>query len=224
MLTRADAIAAGLAKVPHLAMLPDLALKVIRVADDPQSTASDMTAVITHSPALCARILRVVNSAFYGLPGQVSSIDRAIALMGLLSVKNVAIAASLNRAFEGRPLSATFGPKDLWLHSIGVAATARMVTVAMKSSLADEAFLAGLMHDIGVMVELQVDRAKLAGILKTLEDDDSADMLKAEEQSFSANHQDFGNGLTERWNLPASLTTSTGWHHRPFEVVGPIAS
>ena len=174
-----------------------------------------MSEAISRSPELCTRVLKVVNSAFYGLPGQVSSVPRAVGLVGLVGIRNVAIAASLTRVFQGRPLSVKFSPRDLWTHSLAVGATARLVATATMTPLADEALLAGLIHDIGLMVELQYDRGKLASVLAQLEEDDTLDVLAAEDRCFGATHQDFGAGLSRHWNLPPSLTLVTGAHHCP---------
>ncbi len=122
-----------------------------------------MSEAISRSPELCTRVLKVVNSAFYGLPGQVSSVPRAVGLVGLVGIRNVAIAASLTRVFQGRPLSVKFSPRNLWTHSLAVGATARLVATATMTPLADEALLAGLIHDIGLMVELQY-RPRQAGL------------------------------------------------------------
>lgn len=215
---RAQAVSAAIAKVPHLAMLPEVAVRVVKLANDPDSTVDVMAETISRSPELSTRILKVVNSAFYGLPRQVSSVHRAVSLIGLESAKNVAIAASLTRVFQGPPVSAKFSPRDLWVHSMAVAAAARLIATTTKTQLADEAFLAGLIHDIGLMLELQYDRNKLRSVLARLETDDTGDLLAVEEQHFEANHQDFGGGLAERWQLPPTLSCSTGWHHVPLQA------
>ncbi len=199
-------------------MLPEIALQIIKTADDPDASVDDMAAVIVRAPELSTRLLKVVNSAFYGLPQRVTSVDRAVAMMGFSSVKNVAIATSLTRVFQGQPLSATFSPKDLWTHSIAVATASRMVAVATRWHAPDEAFLAGLIHDIGLMVELQFDRSGLATVLARLEADATLDLLAAERQVFGATHEDFGAGLSEHWRLPLTLSRVVGWHHRPLEL------
>jgi HD-like signal output (HDOD) protein len=215
---RAAVVTAALSKLPHLAMLPDTAVRVIQLANDPRVTTARMAAAIGTAPELCVRVLRIVNSAFYGFPGEVRSIERAITLMGLEAVKNVAIAASLTRVFHGRPLSPHFAPLDLWNHSIRVGAAARLVARAAAPRLQEEAFAAGLLHDIGFMVELQFDRQKLAAVLARLQADRSADPLDVEDAIFGATHQDFGEALVRHWKLPDTLAAVTGWHHRPSEL------
>jgi HD-like signal output (HDOD) protein len=215
--TRATAVSAAITKVRHLATLPEIATKIIKVADDPDAGVQAMSDVITRAPELCTRILKVVNSAFYGVPGHVSSVQRAIALIGLRSVKNVAIAASLTKTFQG-PRVSNFSPRDLWAHGLSVAAATRMIAAAAKSPLVEEAFLAGLLHDVGLMVELQYDRQAFISVLNRLDADAEADVLLAEEEAFHATHQDFGAAVAERWKLPRSLALVAGWHHRPLDL------
>jgi len=87
--------------VSHIATLPEITVKIMELVEDPNSTAHDLHLVISNDPALSARVLKVVNSAFYALPGQIGSINRAIVLLGLNAVKNIAIAASLAKLFRG---------------------------------------------------------------------------------------------------------------------------
>lgn len=209
-------VTATLARVTNLATLPEIAVKVLRLARDPNVTMSRLAEVISTAPELSARILRIVNSAFYGFPGEIRSIERATTLMGLESVRNVTIAASLMRVFQGRPLGRTFAPKDIWTHSLAVAAATRLLAVTKRLTAADEAFLAGLLHDIGLMVELQVHRLKLATMLTHIEGGDDRHILDLEEATFGATHQDFGASLLESWGLPETFAIVAGCHHSPY--------
>ena len=95
-------VEAAIRNISHIATLPEITLRIIELVEDASSTAQDLHKVIQNDPALCSRILKVVNSAFYGLPRQIGSINRAIVLLGLNAVKNIAIAASLTKLFRGR--------------------------------------------------------------------------------------------------------------------------
>src|SRR6185437_5911280 len=143
-------------KTSTIATLPEVTAKIITTVEDPRSTASKLHQIIAHDPALVTRILKVVNSAFYGLPGQIGSVERAIVLLGLNAIKNIAVAASLGQLFRGVKLTDNFTAKDLWTHCIAVGVTARELARQMKVPIADEAFLAGLIHDTGILVGLQV--------------------------------------------------------------------
>src|SRR5215467_13088234 len=148
-------------KVSSIATLPEVTVRIIKTVEDPRSSAAQLHSIIAHDPALVTRILKVVNSSFYGLPGQIASIERAIVLLGLNAVKNIAVAASLGQLFRGIKLCEGFTAKDLWTHCVSVATTARYLSREMKLPISDEAFLAGMIHDIGILVALQVWPAKL---------------------------------------------------------------
>src|SRR6476646_12157429 len=138
-------------KVSSIATLPEITNQIIKTVENPNSSAAQLHKIVSHDPALVTRILKVVNSAFYGLPGQIGSIERAIVLLGLNGVKNIAVAASLGQLFRGVKLCDKFTAKDLWRHCIAVAVTAREIAREMKVQIADEAFLAGMIHDIGLL-------------------------------------------------------------------------
>jgi putative nucleotidyltransferase with HDIG domain len=204
-------------EVSHIATLPEITIKIIELVEDPDSTAGDLHKIIANDPALCARVLKVVNSAFYGLPGQIGSINRAIVLLGLNAVKNIAIAASLAKLFRGGRLCPQFSARDLWTHSIAVAATVKLLSDTLKLGLADEAFLAGLMHDIGIMVEMQAFRSKLGEVFDYA-DQHKCGFMVAEQQVIGATHEDLGKALCEKWKFPRSFAFVTGHHHNPMAI------
>jgi HD-like signal output (HDOD) protein len=220
--SREQAVASAIREISHIATLPEITLRIIELVESPTSTAQDLNKVISNDPALCSRILKVVNSAFYGLPGQIGSINRAIVLLGLNAVKNIAIAASLAKLFRGGSLTPEFSAKDLWSHSIATATAAKMIADHLKHSFVDEAFLAGLIHDLGIIVEIQSDRHKIIDVLGRVkpgpDGTPAADMLEVEAEVFGASHQDFGMGLCEKWKFPKNFSLVCGYHHRPMEL------
>jgi HD-like signal output (HDOD) protein len=208
--------------ISHIATLPEITLSIIELVENPKSTSQDLNKVISNDPALCSRILKVVNSAFYGLPRQIGSIDRAISLLGLNAVKNLAIAASLAKLFKGGSLCNRFDAKDLWTHSVATATACRLIATTLKVNFADEAFLAGLIHDIGIMVELQADREKLAAVFNKLEVDTdgncTSDFIAIERAVFGCDHCLFGATLCESWKFPKSFVFACGHHHDPKQL------
>jgi putative nucleotidyltransferase with HDIG domain len=219
---REQIVANAIREISHIATLPEITVKVVELVEDPKSTAQDLHKVISSDPALCSRILKVVNSSFYGLPGQIGSINRAIVMLGLNAVKNIAIAASLAKLFRGGDLTPNFSARVLWTHSVATAAAAKVLCDKLGFAFSDEAFLSGLMHDIGLMVEMQFDRNRLVEVLQRVgaskDGVPSADMLAIEEEVFGATHQHFGAGLCEKWKFPKSFTYVTGHHHKPLEL------
>ena len=211
-------ILATIQEISHIATLPEVTLKIIKIVEDPESSAQDLNNVISHDPALGARILKVVNSAFYGLPGQIGSINRAIVLLGLNAVKNIAIAASLAKLFRGGQISPNFNARDLWQHSIATATCTQLLSREIGLGLPDEAFLAGLIHDIGIMVEMQARRTKLIEAIDKSVADPTQNFRDLETQIIGASHEQFGAALCRHWKFPASFGFVTGHHHRPLSL------
>jgi putative nucleotidyltransferase with HDIG domain len=220
--TQPAVVEAAIKGISHIATLPEITLRIIKLVEDPSSTAQDLNKLISNDPALCSRILKVVNSAFYGLPRQIGSINRAIVLLGLNAVKNIAIAASLAKLFRGGELCAKFSAKDLWIHSIATATAGKLICDELKLGMPDEAFLAGLIHDIGIMVEMQSSRDKLVQTITSISfGPDGApeqDMRELERSIIGADHEAFGAALCEMWKFPKSFGNVAGHHHDPAQV------
>ncbi len=208
----------AVASVGDIATLPEVTIKIIEIVEDPKSNARDLHEVIKNDPALSVKVLKVVNSAFYGLPGQVASVDRAIILLGLSAVKNIAIAASIARLFKGKRISEQFSAADLWRHSLAVAVAARSIgKCAPHPGLPDELFLAGLIHDIGTLVERQVFPELFTEVINRCAETE-LDFLETEREIVGADHQAFGVGLTTKWKFPRHLRAAVGFHHNPEAV------
>ncbi|HEV8606503.1 MAG TPA: HDOD domain-containing protein [Tepidisphaeraceae bacterium] len=204
-------------KVSSIATLPEITAKIIATVEDPKSTPATLHKIVSHDPALVTRILKVVNSAFYGLPGQIASIERAIVLLGLNAIKNIAVAASLGQLFRGVKLCEGFTAKDLWTHCIAVGITARYIAKQMKVPLADEAFLAGMIHDVGLLVSLQVMPEKLRNVCESAKAPASV-FCDLEREQMGMDHQQLGAALCEQWKFPRSCQRVAGYHHRPFTL------
>lgn len=210
-------VEAALAKVGEIATLPEVTVKIIQIVENPRSTARDLHDVIRIDPALSTRLLKVVNSAFYGLPGQIASVDRAIVLLGLSAVKNIAIAASMTHLFNCGGAIEGFSGVEVWRHSIGVAVAARLITAAQGRPSVEESFLAGLIHDLGLLVERQVYPKEMAQIIAQ-QKAQSDNFTLLEQAVIGADHPAFGMGLAAKWRFPRTLCTTIGYHHRPMDL------
>ena len=207
-------VSAAIKKVTAIATLPEVTTRIISTVEDPKSTAGQLHKIIAHDPALVTRILKIVNSAFYGLPGQIGSVERAIVLLGLNAVKNLAVAASLGQLFRGVKLCEGFTAKDLWEHCISVAITSREIAKQMKQPIGDEAFLAGLIHDVGILVALHVHPEKLQQVCAIVQKD-GGDFCAVERRICGVDHQQLGLGLTEAWKFTQACQQAAGHHHQP---------
>ncbi len=201
-----------------LATLPTVTLRIMRLADDPTATGDALDKLLASDPTLGARVLRVVNSAFYGLPGTVNTTGAAIVRLGFAAIRNIAIAASLTRMFRGGRLHQSFDARDLWLHSVAVAEGARLLALQTRKGSAEEAMLAGLLHDIGVVVAMQTLRPQFEQLLLALESDPGLEFASAELLHLGTTHEALGAALSSSWGFPQSLAHVAAHHHAPMAL------
>ncbi len=204
----------AMTRVTEISSLPEVTTRIVEVVEDPKSTAQGMHEIVKNDPALAAKILKVVNSAFYGLPSQIASLDRAIVMLGLSAVKNIALAASLARLFRPGAISERFAARDLWTHCISVGVGARLLVGAAGSGRAEEAFVAGLVHDMGLLVEYQLFSDKLKAVAERCEVEPQ-DFCAVEREIIGADHQAFGAALAAKWKFPPGLRCAISHHHYP---------
>ncbi len=216
-------LAEMMAGVSEISSLPEITTKIVEVVEDPDATAHDMHDVVRTDPALAAKVLKVVNSAFYGLPSQIASLDRAILMLGLSAVKNIALAASLSRMFSASTVSGQQAARDLWRHSVAVAVCGKMLGERGKAAAADEAFVGGLVHDLGLISVQQLFPEQLKQVMDRCRDQ-VQDFCAVEVEVIGADHQVFGNALAVKWKFPASLRHAIAYHHDPHNLSGKDAA
>jgi putative nucleotidyltransferase with HDIG domain len=205
-------------RLGQLATLPTVTLQIMRLADDPHATGDSLDRLLTADPTLGARVLRVVNSAFYGLPGTVGTTGAAIVRLGFAAIRNIAIAASLTRMFRGGRLTSTFDAKDVWRHSVAVAEAARLLARRSRRGSADEALLAGLLHDIGIVVAMQACRPAFERLLHALDVDPTRAYAETERTELGTTHALLGAELARKWGFPAALASVAAHHHDPMPL------
>ncbi len=218
--TKADTdklVASAIADLGEIATLPEVTVRIIKIVENPKSTARDLHDVIKNDPALSARLLKVVNSAFYGLPGQIGSVDRAIVLLGLSAVKNISIAASMTHLFNAGHTIEGFSATEVWRHSVAVGVACRLLSAAQGKPNVEESFLTGLIHDLGLLVERQVFAKKIAEVIARHRAE-GGNFCQIEEEVIGADHQAFGMALASKWRFPTQLCTAIGYHHKPMDL------
>lgn len=211
-------VEASFHKIKNIATLPAVAHQIMNLVAAPESTTEDLRKVIVNDPALSACILKVVNSSYYGFPQQIGSIDRAIVRLGLNAIKNIAIATSLNKVFKSNRIGTDFDPCDLWRHSVAVAICARELSAKSKLGDPDEVFLAGLIHDIGIMVEMQANHQEFVEIIGIVSHEQDTTFRQAEEQVLGATHELFGAFICREWKFPPQFEHVARYHHHPMQL------
>ena len=163
--------------------------------------------IVMYDQSLTIKILALVNSAYYGFSQQISSISIALSLLGMVKVKNIIVAVAM------KPMMSNQGDKELWKHSIRVAAGCEYLAELTKIMDADEAFIAGFIHDVGKIV-LHTTNPKLYNrVISAV--NDGADILDSERKYFDSDHVKTGSLLAKRWQLPILLANIISYHHNP---------
>ena len=197
--------------------LPTLPLVYKRVSDllrNPYTSASDVAAVVSEDQVITTKLLRLVNSAHYGFPEKVETINRAVSLVGMQAVKDLVLATTVMDLFHDHQLE-NWTTAEFWRHSLGVGVT----TSALAKTLgygeeAEEYFVAGLIHDIGKIVWMEHFHVELYEVL-ALAHEKRITMFEAEQKVMNFTHARAGRMLAKRWGLPDRLVETIAWHHDP---------
>jgi len=198
-----------------LPTLPAVAVRVIELTSDEDVSLDELAATIQHDQALATKVLRTVNSSFFGLRQRCTTIDRALVMLGLGPVKSLALGFSLVSALgEGHDERAQFDFVAYWRRGLYTAVSAKCIAEAAKVDRADEAFLGGLLQDIGMIAMHQGLGLTYLRVLGEAKGDHRA-LVKCELEHLDVQHPDVGAMLAERWNLPEELVLPVKYHERP---------
>jgi putative nucleotidyltransferase with HDIG domain len=206
------------ARTGDLPTMPITSVKALRMTNDPNTSAGELQRVIIQDQALTARVLRIVNSALYCLSREVSTISHAVALLGMETIRSIILAATVQNVLRsGFAHSRDLGSKLLTEHSWGAALAARILAQKTRYGNAEEAFLAGLMHDLGKPVLMTNIPDRYNPILNDVYRG-TATFHQAEMQAFGFSHQHVGAILAEKWKFPPQLAEAIGYHHTPMSA------
>jgi HD-like signal output (HDOD) protein len=192
------------------------AQRLLALLCDPGVSATQVGEVLAREPGLALRVLRVANSAFYGASRHVTTIERAFSLLGLDAVRGIAAAACLDRTVRRHGESAPINLDELVCHSLATAVAAEALARINHQALAADAFIAGLLHNLGVTLQLQVDPGGFRQLLDALHAAPQRELTELEAQRVLVGHEHCVAVLFEAWQLPAALIEATRHHHDPL--------
>jgi HD-like signal output (HDOD) protein len=195
---------------------PDTYMRLNALIQDPDSAIDDISAVINTDPALATRLLRIVNSPFYGFPSQINTISRAITIIGTRELTHLVLATSVINAFRGIPPS-LINMDEFWRHSFATAITARLLAEECGQRATERFFIAGLLHNIGSLVLYQ-SMPELAGEAIRSAEFGHEVLFEAERRVIGFAHTDVGYALARAWHLPHSLQEVARYHHQPSKA------
>lgn len=193
--------------VKDIHAMPSVIVKALNVMKKPTASMKELGDIVMYDQSLTIKMLALVNSAYYGFSQQISSISIALSLLGMVKVKNIIVAVAM------KPMMSNQGDKELWKHSMRVAAGCEYLANLTKIMDADEAFITGFVHDVGKIVLHMSNDKMYAKVVKAV--DDGADIIDAERKYFDSDHIKTGALLAKRWQLPILLANTISYHHTP---------
>jgi HD-like signal output (HDOD) protein len=204
----------------QLSSFPDIYYQIIKVMNDTKSSASHLAEVVGNDPGLSAILLKMINSAFYGLPAKVSSIVRAIALIGGNELSTLAMGISVIRYFKDIPPEMV-DMKKFWMHSVAVGVFARLLVHHKVGLSEEELFIGGLLHDIGRLVIFRAYPHSAAYAMQ-LAEKRRIPLFEAERKVLGYDHAAVAGLLLEKWNFPKTLQQMIKYHHLPLVSQRPL--
>jgi HD-like signal output (HDOD) protein len=208
-----QAIDAFLARHPTVQALPENTSRVLRLTSDPDCNLKELLKLISQDTALAAAIMRAINSAHYAMPTKITRLDQAVTLMGLRTVKEISLSACMSNLCKPVKLGRYDG-RALWDHTIAVAIMARELAVHSHLLDPEEAFLAGLLHDIALLLSMQSEVAMATALIGAVDAGHEA-FIAQEQRVFGFNHCQLGHRLASAWNFAPPIAAVIGCHHEP---------
>lgn len=216
-----EVLLAQITSNPNLPTPPSIALQVLEKASRPHCTIADIGHIISRDPALCGRILKMVNSALFGIPRAVTSIDRALNLLGLKRVRSLVLSLSLPTMQVRSKMNPRM--RDYWKASVAGAIAAREMATRMNHVDPDSEMVAGLLCDLGTLILQEVYPDQYLQVLAYPPEILVTSQCELEEKLFGLNHAEVSAFILQRWRLPADVTEAIRLHHKPSEAKPAVA-
>jgi HD-like signal output (HDOD) protein len=202
----------------NLPTLPQVATRLMSIINNPLTSANDVAFIVGQDLSLSAKVLRLANSAFYGIPRSITNINNAVVILGLKVINTMVLSLTVFDMFpDDTGQSHLFNRKAFWLHSLGCGLIAKFLATRIKKVVLfdpEEAFCAGLLHDIGKVVMEQYLHDDFHRAL-TYAFSNKVSIFEAENNQLGYSHTDIAEYLTKTWNLPAEIRLSLIYHHSP---------
>lgn len=206
------------ARIGDVSSLPATGQKILALVEDDNVQADELREAIQSDPVLVARILRRLNSSYYALSHKVADLKTAIGLLGLREIRNLALTVFVSRFFEPGVAHGTYKRENLWSHCVAVGAAARLVSRVCGRAAPEEAFIAGLLHDLGLILIEQTLRKQFITVVDSINPDTPTHVLETKILTFD--HALLGGFVARKWNFPDQVADAITFHHQPWCYTG----
>ncbi|MGC8783130.1 MAG: HDOD domain-containing protein [Armatimonadota bacterium] len=216
-----DALGIRISRAVGLPPLPHVTVQVMKLIDDPRASTRDFERVITQDAALAAKVLRMANSAYYGGNGRISTVSRAIAVLGMNTIRTIVMSLTFHAMVHARQRKSRFNRQEYWRHSLATAIAGRVLARLKRSKWDEEVFLAGLLHDIGKLIADQFLPEEMdVFISRSMEVTSGTveEILAMESKVLGSTHTELGEFAAQKWNLPAAIRAGIAYHHNPSQA------
>ncbi len=221
--SHADAVDRVFQRIGEISSLPAVALQIMELAADSDTDAEDLIGVIRSDPGLAMRIMRTVNSSYHGLRQQVSDLKQAVMLLGFQEIRNLALSAFVAPLFRQTSGYRSYSRAELWNHMVGTGMIAQVVAEKSARVNGHEAYLAGLLHDVGLVLADQYLHTLFCRIIDSCAADPLGEtpLCQRERKIVGFDHAELGAHVAANWRLPQHLTDAIGFHHAIERYTGP---
>jgi putative nucleotidyltransferase with HDIG domain len=206
-------------QIDNLPALPAIVSKLIQVVNSPDTSAEDAAKLIQKDPALTTKMLRLANSAFYGIPRSISSVSSAVVILGFNTIRSLVLSASVMKMFSSTKKPAI--DKDrFWKHSIVCAMAAKTIIrqfINVRMMDPESAFCAGILHDIGKLIFSEFAQEDYSEVCSFAQKN-GITIHDAEKQMLGITHSEIGRILADKWALPLDLEYALVYHHEPMQA------
>jgi putative nucleotidyltransferase with HDIG domain len=202
-----------LAKIKSFPSMPATGAKMLKMLEDPDTTVDEIEDVLRHDPGLTGNVLKLANSAYFGVPAKVASTRQAVLLLGLKKLIQLVIASCVNAVMDKPVPGYNLPPGDLWRHSIAVSIAAEALVKDKKNIESDDIFTPALLHDIGKLILGHFVKDQQEAIEKIA--DKGVPYVVAENMVLGTDHAKVGAQILTQWSFPCEIVDAVRWHHDP---------
>ncbi len=190
---------------------------IVSLINNPRSNVKDLKELLQIDPPLSGKVLRIANSAYYASPRHINELDQAVIWVGYDVLKEIVLSQKVCEVFQAEEVKESFSRPKLWRHSLAVALLTKMIYRREFGERGENAYTAGLLHDLGIIAEDQFLGADFIHVLQDANKNNKS-LDKAEKEHFGFSHSEVGGRLVDSWELPQDLVVSIGSHHDPRGV------
>lgn len=205
-------------RISDVSTLPHVALRVMEVANDPNCGARDLKEVLEADVSLSTRVLRVVNSSAYAVRTKITNLQQAIAFLGSKQIRNLAMTASVSKLFQQDETIGKYQRLGLWKHLVAVGTCARLLAMRLRFKNFEDIFLAGLLHDLGLILVDQHFHNAFVEIMTQAEE--GKPICKLELAVLGFTHCQLAGEITKKWQFPPAVVAAAAYHHGPVVYYG----